>query len=314
LSIEHRVFPKIEPVAIGGPGGEWVATEKVHGAQLVVATDGTEVAIGKRRGWLAPGDAFFGWQVVRSLLERGARALHARLPGPATLWLYGELFGGGYPHPAVAAVPGLVPVQTGIWYGPALYFAAFDAIIAPTGSEEYFLGWDELSRLSAESGLETVPLLARGSRAALDSTPVRFETRIPARHGLPPIANNYAEGYILKPSGRSSVHDRPALKRKIPEFDQDRFDESRALNPNQHLAFAEVVKLAQMMVNGPRIASARSKVGMGRDAVVQEVVLDVLVDLTRMFPRRLESLASDEEADLAASIAARTGELFPADG
>ena len=314
MSIEHRVFPKIEPLAIGAPGGEWVATEKVHGAQLVVATDGREFAIGKRRAWLAPEEAFFGWQIVRPLLEHGARAVHARLEGPATLWLYGELFGGGYPHPAVASVPGLVPVQTGIWYGPDLYFAAFDAIVAPAGGEEYFLGWDELTRVSAESGLATVPLLTRGSRAGIDSTPVRFETRIPARHGLPPIANNYAEGYVLKTAGRRRVDDRPVLKRRIPEFDQDRFDESRALDPRRHLASGEVAQLGRMMVNGPRIASARSKVGAGRDAVIQEVVLDVLVDLERMFPRRLESLASDEESDLVASIAARTAELLSADG
>ena len=314
MSIEHRAFPKIERVAIGAPGGEWVATEKVHGAQLVVATDGREIAIGKRRAWLAPEDAFFGWQVVRPLLEQGARAMHARLQGPATLWLYGELVGGGYPHPAVASVPGLVPVQTGIWYAPDLHFATFDAVVAPAAGEEYFLGWDELTRLSAESGLETAPLLARGSRGELDSTPVRFETRVPVRYGLPPIANNYAEGYVLKTSSECRVDERPVLKRKIPEFEEDRFDESRAIKPHRHLALGEVVKLGQMMVNAPRIASARSKVGIGRDAVIQEVVLDVLVDLARMFPRRLDSLASDEEAELVASIAARTGELLSTAG
>jgi Rnl2 family RNA ligase len=314
LSIEHRAFPKINRAALGATGGEWVATEKIHGAQIVVGTDGSEVEIGKRRAWLRPGDAFFGWQVIRPLLEEGARSMHARLAARSTLWIYGELFGGGYPHPAVAPIPGFVPVQTGVWYGPDLYFAAFDAATMVAGHDAYLLGWDELASLAAETGLETVPLLGRGSRVEVESIPVRFETRISARHGLAPIADNYAEGYVLKTAARSRTDDRPSLKRKIPEFEEDRFGNSCPFDPDRHLSPGELTRLARAMVNNPRIASARSKVGTGRDAVIKEVVLDVLIDLGRMFPRRLKWLASDEETDLAASIAARAYELLSDDG
>jgi Rnl2 family RNA ligase len=314
LSIEHRAFPKIARTAPGATGGEWVATEKIHGAHVVVGTDGTEVAIGKRRAWLRPGDAFFGWQVIRPLLEKGARSMHARLATRSTLWLYGELFGGGYPHPDVASIPGFVPVQTGVWYGPDLYFAAFDAVTMVAGHDAYLWGWDELVSLAAEAGLETVPLLGRGSRAEIESVPVRFETRIPARHGLPPIADNYAEGYVLKTAARSRADERSSLKRKIPEFDEDRFGDSCPFDPDRHLSFGELKQLARAMVNDPRIASARSKAGTGRNAVIEEVVLDVMIDLGWMFPRRLKWLASDEEADLSMSIAARADELLSGDG
>jgi hypothetical protein len=46
----HRPYPKISQtlahVALGD--SRWIATEKIHGAQFVVATDGIEVAFGKR--------------------------------------------------------------------------------------------------------------------------------------------------------------------------------------------------------------------------------------------------------------------------
>ena len=57
--------------------------------------------------------------LLRSELEVAARALHRAMGlRAATLSIYGELFGGAYPHSEVAAVPGMAPVQTGIWRWP----------------------------------------------------------------------------------------------------------------------------------------------------------------------------------------------------
>jgi hypothetical protein len=76
--MEHRPYPKIAFSTLKGRGADlvrveralaasdkmdasvaWVATEKIHGAQLVVTTDGTTVAFGKRKAWLLAGEAFF---------------------------------------------------------------------------------------------------------------------------------------------------------------------------------------------------------------------------------------------------------------
>lgn len=38
----------------------WVASEKIHGANLCICTDGAEIAVAKRRAVLDAGDPFFG--------------------------------------------------------------------------------------------------------------------------------------------------------------------------------------------------------------------------------------------------------------
>ncbi|XXX78339.1 RNA ligase family protein [Sorangium sp. So ce134] len=78
----------------------WVALEKIHGAQLAIGVDAAGVRFGKRKEWLRDEDPFFGWQLLRASLRDAARAAFAAV-GAERLVLYGELFGGGYPHPAV---------------------------------------------------------------------------------------------------------------------------------------------------------------------------------------------------------------------
>lgn len=128
--MRFHAYPRIGANA-GSAGGPWVATEKVHGANFVVGVAGDDVRFGKRKAWLARDAAFFGWQLIAAELEERVRAV-ARAVGAVHVVCYGELFGGGYPHPDVAEVPGLAPVQTGIWYAPDLRWALFDLLVATT--------------------------------------------------------------------------------------------------------------------------------------------------------------------------------------
>ena len=50
------------------------------------------------------------------------------------LYIFGELFGGGYPHPDFPFVPEEL-VQTGIYYCPGLEFYAFDIATVSSGSK-----------------------------------------------------------------------------------------------------------------------------------------------------------------------------------
>jgi Rnl2 family RNA ligase len=226
--MDHRAFPKI-PTTLedGGGGSRWVATEKLHGAQLVVATDGAIVRLGKRKAWLAPDEPFFGWQLLRHELEAKARALHAALGRGGELHLYGELFGGAYPHPDVAALPGISAVQTGIWYAPGLAWAVFDALVVGEGSTPVFLAHAVLEAVAERAGILVPPRLGRGTRAELTRLPVRYGSRVPALLGLPELPGNVAEGYVLKPDAELPAAARPVVKHKIPEFSDDRFDDSR---------------------------------------------------------------------------------------
>lgn len=304
--MRHRTYDKIaaagEPL-VGDAAGRWVAQEKLHGAQLLVAVVGDEVRFGKRKAWLAPDDPFFGWQLVRADLAAQGRAL-ARLAGTPSVVVYGELVGGGYPHPDVEPVPGLQPVQTGVWYAPDLRWAAFDVLVA-TGEDDEGerLAPSEVGALAAEAGVLVPPTVRAGRRTDVESTTERFPTRLPEVLGLPAIDGNLAEGIVVRPDARSRPGRAAAYKRKVEEFDEARFDGARAWDVDQRPDPDELLAWARRMTNPARIDSAASKWGRhDPEVVLDEVELDVLIDLAEAFPAVARTPTPEVEAALRAGI------------
>lgn len=289
--MRHRSYPKIGGTA-DAAGGTWVATEKIHGANFQIAVENGVVRFGKRKAWLEPDDAFFGWQLIAPVLAERVRPLGKLAP---QVVLYGELFGGGYPHPDVPAIPGLTAIQTGVWYAPDLQWAMFDILVA-TGDDDdgEMLAFAETEQLAREAELLTAPVLARGKRGDLDRVPVSAITAMPALLGLPPIAGNRREGYVLKPDRRMGGAARPIVKRKLPDFDDAKFDEAVSWDPG-HLDLEQLLAWAVRLVNPARVASARSKVGEDRAQIVDEIVLDVLADLELVFAAAWRSLGEAGE-------------------
>jgi Rnl2 family RNA ligase len=310
MPISLLQYPKLSSGSFEAPKrDDWVATEKIHGAQMVVGASADDVRIGKRKAWLEADEPFFGWQMLRPSLHSLARSAHRALGGTGEIWLYGELFGGHYPHPAVTPVAGLVPVQTGIWYAPDLQFAVFDIVQAVDAAEPSFLDHDRVQEIASVAGFRTAPVLARGRFADLDCLPVRFSTRVPELLGLPAISANDAEGYVLKPAAGAPISARAAAKRKLAEFDEKKFDESQALDENAHLSRDDLFALASHFINTARIASARSKVGTDLSRVAEEAALDAMIDLRDMFPRRVEAMSPDQERALLAFLDEKTRTL-----
>ncbi len=282
-------YPKI-PQRFGDgplPGGSWVAEEKVHGAHLALVSDGRTARAAGRRGLLDEDrlEAFFGATRLWPVLATAAAAA-ARAAGHDVI-LYGELAGGGYPHPQVPPVEGIGPVQTGVWYSPDLVWMAFDGAIA-TSSGPRWMSRAELAELVAGVGLECVPLVGQGHRQKLRGLTVDFPTLVPGALGLPELPGNRAEGYVLKPAGSWDTSERgprPVLKVKHPDFAEDaRYTGARPFVPPPGgvtgvppwLLAAAVERLTP-----PRADAARSKLGPATDTaeLAAEVVADLLADL-----------------------------------
>ena len=169
--MQWQRYPKIplSSNASSSAEGEYIVTEKIHGANFSVAVppDG-EVSFASRGGILKPGDNFFGFrsQGIDKYLAPRARKLRDALVADgnastaATVVVYGELCGGEYPHadvPMAAASTG--PVQRGCWYSPTLVFVGFDvAVFERHCSLPRFLSFDD-ARNAATVGM-VVALLA----------------------------------------------------------------------------------------------------------------------------------------------------------
>ncbi|NUS83287.1 MAG: hypothetical protein HOY75_11240 [Streptomyces sp.] len=293
-----RPYPKISSSGRLGTAGvrEWIAAEKVHGAHFAVVCDGTGVRPAKRRELLGDDglDGFFGvsriWPALSVAAARFASVLRGAWGAAAVVTVYGELAGGCYPHPDVPAAPGVEPVQTGVWYAPGLHWLLFDASVETTEGR-CWISDRALRDAAAAAGLTCVPALGQGPLNRLQDLPCAFPTKVPALFGLPELADNLAEGYVLKPggewweSGPSGARGRPVAKVKQKAFAEDeRFDGSRpCLAPPQGAAGVPAWLLVQAsaLLTPARAAAAVSKLGsdVSADDVAEEITRDVAEEI-----------------------------------
>jgi Rnl2 family RNA ligase len=133
--------------------------------------------------------------------------------------VFGELFGGVYPHPEVEDL-GHQPVQKGVFYTPDLDFYAFDIqVVRPAatatatardddgegegegGVVKSWLDYDRATKLFAASGLFYARPLVEGTLAECFAYDIRINSTLPGLLGLPPLEQNQIEGIVIK-----SVH------------------------------------------------------------------------------------------------------------
>lgn len=301
----------------------WVVTEKIHGANFALLSDGQAVRCAKRKALLAEGEDFFGHTALLPRLVPAVLRLHAQVrethPDTARVTLYGELFGGAYPHPDVPAVPGVQAVQTGVYYWPRIEFCAFDLAREDARGERHYLDYDVLLKLcEAEGVLAAKPLFIGSYEEALEY-PTGFGSHVPGWFGLPPLPGNKAEGIVLKPrrdlwvpSGKGKV--RPVLKQKIAEFSEDeRFHGAAKWKPapvrGAWLSLEDLRGLATAFANEARLASAVSKLGPPpsstspqAEALLRLLVEDILEQLEADAGDSLRALPPESRAALEAHV------------
>jgi Rnl2 family RNA ligase len=301
----------------------WVVTEKIHGANFALLSDGQTVRCAKRKAMLAEGEDFFGHTAMLPRLIPAVLRLHAQVrtlhPDAVHVTLYGELFGGVYPHPDVAPIPGVQAVQTGVYYSPRIEFCAFDLAREDAQGERHYLDYDVLLKLcEAEGVLAARPLFIGSYEEALEF-PAGFESHVPGWLGLPPLPGNLAEGVVLKPlkdlwvpSGKGRV--RPVLKHKIAQFAEDeRFHGATKWKPaaaqGAWLSLEDLRGMATAYANEARLASAVSKLGPPPSASSPEaeellklLVEDILEQLETDAGDSLRALSAESRVALEAHV------------
>jgi len=233
---------------------EWVALEKVHGANFGLWIIDGKIVPSKRSSF-ADG-SFYGCQSVVEAMG----PLVLKLAEHGVTVVYGELFGGG--------------IQKGINYG-AKRFAAFDMKIG-----DQFVDYDKFVELCDLVGLPRCVEIARGSFDDILAIDPAFPTKM-SDCG----ATDIAEGFVMKPVKNSYLRlgDRIILKKKSPGF-SERTSEKTPRPPKEPLTELQqsIFDAAQAYICDERIESATSKFGE-RDfnPVLTEVLSDIYRELEK---------------------------------
>ena len=307
---------------------KWVVTEKIHGANFSFIYEDYQLKFAKRKDYLQWNDDFFGFQTVVHQLESQVIQLFEELSSemPANRYIvYGELFGGHYPHPKVQPDKNVQAIQTGVFYSPTINFCAFD-IATESAADKYYLDYDKAINYFNKYKLHHAKILFTGKLHEAMQFNLRINSTIPADLKLPPLENNLMEGIVIKPLNHSHSKvalSRPILKIKNLEFDEDeKFHEATkwTFTPNissntEELSF--LVSDLRIYVNENRLNSAISKIGsidsnnQNRLVEIQEEIQkDVLIDFNENNNNILNDLTPDQTEWIKARLRIIIGEFL----
>ena len=181
---------------------KYAVQEKVHGANASFLCDGNEVRFAKRTALVEADEPFYGCADLVNLYRDRILALTkdvmGRYPGVIQVSIFGELFGGCYPHPDIPAIKDMVPVQKGIWYCPGHKFYGFDIYVL-FDEDAIFLSVEETDALFEKHGFFYAKTLFTGTLDECLAHPNAFVSHIPEWLGLPPIEDNICEGIVIRP-------------------------------------------------------------------------------------------------------------------
>ena len=284
---------------------EWIAMEKIHGANFSFITDGTSVIIAKRSGIIAEKENFYNSSIILEKYRDDIISLYQTVkshnPETTTIQVFGEIFGGYYPgYPSSTK-----PIQRGVYYKPEIDFLVFDIkmntnIKAPKipceeesnssssdiQEENYyswFLSQDEIVQyMKGLISLRSIPILARGKFSEIININPVFITTIPELYNLPKINNNMAEGHVFKTNCRHPSHRlRPIVKNKnINIFSEINYVPKTNIDENK------IDKLSEQVISyctRNRFFNTISKIGL--DNRIEKIsgiyVSDVLKDFEK---------------------------------
>ncbi len=213
----------------------WVVLEKIHGANLSFTTDGVDVRMASRTMFLTEEDSakFFKVGDTLGYLHPIVRNIkNAEYPDCVAITIYGELFGGRYPHPDIVNRSSIKPIQKNIYYSPHHHFYAFDICVIYKVSES-----EEVEEKTYENYHRCIDIFQKyGMLHAMPLFEGNFEeclywsalhrsdtTTLPKIFGLPALStSNAREGHVLKPLDYTLFDNgnRVIIKDKNKSFDE----------------------------------------------------------------------------------------------
>ena len=183
-------------------------TEKIHGSNSQLDYDCItgEFNIGKRSGEVTEGNAFYNLisclEPIKEKMPVLAHYIKTQIDAMAvTIKLYGEVFGGTYPHKDVEQDKSALKVNKGVFYSNHNCWLAFDVAYTTTKDNMiHFLCGSEFFNACEYANIPTVPLLKIVN--SLDEAlafPNNGESVVYKKYFLPKLENNIMEGVVIRP-------------------------------------------------------------------------------------------------------------------
>jgi Rnl2 family RNA ligase len=249
---------------------DYVVQEKVHGSNVCFVTDGEKVSFGKRTGFVETGEKLYDHE---ALLERNtskAVALFSiikeNLPDTKTITVFGEMFGGKYPHPDVKNSTKTMVIQKGVYYCPNNEFYAFDLYVTTEENSRY-LSVDEANVFFEQGEFFYAQTLFRGTLNECLLYPNNFQSLISDWFGLQPIEDNICEGVVIRPVAPTYLRNgsRVLLKNKNARFAEKKAIKKRApklfVEPSYSESLNDLLPVAEQYVTENRLNNVLSKIG-----------------------------------------------------
>lgn len=188
---------------------QYCITEKIHGSntQIDYNRKTGEFEYCKRTCPIEQGESCYNvqkcFEEIKESVVDLADYLAPTVRGDLeTVKVFGEVFGGYYPHPEVAKDHHASKVQKGVYYSPHNQWKAFDIAYTLVGDERvFFLSAEDFFLACGAVDIDPVPLLAvtNNLQEALDYKN-DGESVVYEHYGLPKLLDkNIMEGVVIKP-------------------------------------------------------------------------------------------------------------------
>ena len=181
---------------------EYVVQEKVHGANTSFLCDGETLRFAKRTSMLEEGEQFYDYpELLERYRDRVLKLfgdIKAKYPEVTHISVFGEMFGGLYPHDGVKTKQKVSLIQRGVCYTPDHEFYGFDIYLF-TEAGGRFLTVDEVNEIFETCGFFYAKTLFRGTLAECLKQPNAFQSKIAEWLELPAIEDNICEGIVIRP-------------------------------------------------------------------------------------------------------------------
>ena len=274
---------------------QWVVQEKVHGTNTSFLCDGNDVKFAKRTSILEDDEKFYDYQEILEEYRGKVLSLYRRVcqhqEGVESISVFGELFGGTYPHPDVQRIGRLTLIQKGVFYTPGHEFYGFDIYVF-TKDSGYYLSVDETNALFEAEGFFYARSLFTGSLDDCLKHPNQFQSKIAEWLGLPAIEDNVCEGIVIRTVTPYYLRtgSRALIKSKNEKFAERKSIKRRTMQLEQQVEYSkeltEMLTLVDSFVNENRLANVVSHIGevqIPRDLgkLIKEMSYDVVEDFLK---------------------------------